>query len=183
MSQFASARTAHRSQPRRVTEPGRRLRVVAPPASGGNGWFFLVCAVLLLGGTIAALVLNTTMATGAYTMRDLQRHSDELADTQDALRQSVQAVSGPGPLARRARELGMVPAGSAAFLRLSDGAVLGVAEPAVADQTFRVVTESSRPARPTAAPSAPAIAASAPSPSPSASAPTRSPSPSPPGAP
>ncbi|MGL5852062.1 MAG: hypothetical protein ACRCZD_14890 [Phycicoccus sp.] len=191
MTQPMSARTAHRLQPRRVADSGRRLRVVAPPASRGNGWFFLLCAVLLLGGTLGVLVLNTTMAKGAYTMRDLGRQSDELADTQDALRQSVQAVSGPGPLARRARELGMVPAGSAAFLRLSDGAVLGVPEPAAPDQTFRVVTETSPPPsapRPAARSSAPA----APGPSPSASrsqkprpsqsaspSPSRKPSPSP----
>ncbi|MGL5931088.1 MAG: hypothetical protein ACRCY8_19310 [Dermatophilaceae bacterium] len=176
MTQPVSARTAYRAQPRRTTGSGRRLRVVAPPASRGNGWFFLVCATLLLGGTLGVLVLNTTMAKGAYTMRDLQRRSDELADTQDALRQSVQGVSGPGPLARRARELGMVPAGSAAFLRLSDGAVLGVPQPAVADQTFRVVTEPSAPA---AAARPPAPSTTRPSPSPSGGPPpSASPSPS-----
>ncbi|MGL5816551.1 MAG: hypothetical protein ACRCYR_03240 [Phycicoccus sp.] len=167
MSQPASARTAHRASPRRTADPGRRLRVIAPPASRGNGWFFLLCALLLLGGTLGVLVLNTAMAKGAYTMRDLGRQSDELADTQDALGQSVQAVSGPGPLARRARELGMVPAGSAAFLRLSDGAVLGVAQPAVADRTFRVVTESSVPASPVR-PAASATLSPGPSPSTSA---------------
>ncbi|MGL4744163.1 MAG: hypothetical protein ACRCXL_07210 [Dermatophilaceae bacterium] len=158
MSQIASARSAHRVPARRVGDAGRRLRVVTPPTSGGSSRFFFLCALLLLGGTIGVLVLNTTMAKGAYTMRDLQRRSDELADSQDEVRQSVQAVSGPGPLARRAREMGMVPADSAAFLRLSDGAVLGVPQPATSDGAFRVVTESAPPRRqrPTGQPPSPA---------------------------
>jgi hypothetical protein len=90
-------------------------------------------------------MLNTAMAKGSYTMRDLQRQSDQLADTQDALRHAIDGVSGPGALAERARALGMVPAATPAFLRLSDGKVLGVAKKAKDDSTFSVVTESKAP--------------------------------------
>jgi hypothetical protein len=121
--------------------------VVAPREGEGNGIFLSLCVVLLLGGFVGVLVLNTAMAKGSYTLRDLQHRSDELTDAQDALRHSLDAVSGPGPLAMRARQLGMVPAATPAFLRLSDGKVLGVARKAKEDSTFRVVTETAPPAR------------------------------------
>ena len=101
-------------------------------------------------------MLNTAMAKGSYTMRDLQHRSDELTDTQDALRHTIDGLSGPGPLAKRARELGMVPAATPAFLRLSDGKVLGVAKKAKQDSTFSVVTEPTAPTRSTHVPTTPA---------------------------
>ena len=160
MSQLAPARPLPRTSPRRAATTPRQLKVVAPPQLQGNGLFLALCAALLLGGFVAVLVLNTAMAKGSYTMRDLQRRSDALADTQDALRHSIDGVSGPGPLAQRARDLGMVPAASPAFLRLTDGKVLGVAQKAKADSTFSVVTETKAPTRstPVATPPAPTAA-------------------------
>ncbi len=148
MSQLAPARPLPRTAPRRAAAPTpRQLKVVGPRQGEGNGIFLSLCVVLLLGGFVGVLVLNTAMAKGSYTLRDLQHRSDQLTDAQDALRHSLDAVSGPGPLAKRARELGMVPAATPAFLRLSDGKVLGVARKAKQDSTFRVVTESAPPAR------------------------------------
>ena len=147
MSQLAPARTLPRSSPRRATSGVRQLKVVAPQEGQGNGAFLALCVLLLLGGFVSVLLLNTAMAKGSYTLRDLQNRSDELTDAQDSLRHSIDALSGPGPLAQRARQLGMVPAESPAFLRLSDGKILGVARKAKQDTTFRVVTESTAPPR------------------------------------
>ena len=149
MSQLAPARPLPRTSPRRAATTPHQLKVVAPPQGQGNGLFLALCVALLLGGFVAVLVLNTAMAKGSYTMRDLQRRSDALADNQDALRHTIDGVSGPGPLARRARDLGMVPAASPAFLRVTDGKVLGVAQKAKADSTFSVVTETQAPTRST----------------------------------
>lgn len=160
MSQLAPARPLPRTSPRRATAAApRQLKVVAPPEIRGNGMFLALCVLLLLGGFVGVLMLNTAMAKGSYTLRGLQHRSDELTDTQDSLRHSLDAVRGPGPLAQRARELGMVPAATPAFLRLSDGAVLGVANKAKADSTFSVVTETASPPKPVAVPKASAPAA------------------------
>ena len=160
MSQLAPVRPLPRTSPRRAAPVPRQLKVVAPPQVQGNGLFLALCVTLLLGGFVGVLMLNTAMAKGSYTMRDLQRRSDALTDTQDALRHTIDGVSGPGPLAERARALGMVPAASPAFLRLSDGKVLGVAKKAKDDSTFSVVTESKAPTRstPVATPTAPTTA-------------------------
>ncbi len=170
MSQLAPARPLPRTSPRRAAPTPRQLKVVAPPQGQGNGLFLALCVALLLGGFVAVLVLNTAMAKGSYTMRDLQRRSDALADNQDALRHAIDGVSGPGPLAQRARDLGMVPAASPAFLRLSDGRVLGVAKKARADSTFSVVTETEAPTRSTPVATAPAPTAANPAGTPSAPA-------------
>jgi len=160
MSQLAPVRSLPRTSPRRAAPIPRQLKVVAPPQVQGNGLFLALCVTLLLGGFVGVLMLNTAMAKGSYTMRDLQRRSDALTDTQDALRHTIDGVSGPGPLAQRARALGMVPAASPAFLRLSDGKVLGVAKKAKDDSTFSVVTESKVKTRstPVATPTAPTTA-------------------------
>ncbi|MFQ6170479.1 hypothetical protein ACK8HX_02635 [Oryzobacter sp. R7] len=164
MSQLAPVRSAPRPGARRATTPTpRQLKVVTPPETAGNGLFLALCVALLLGGFVGVLVLNTAMAQGSYTMRDLQHRSDELADTQDALRHQIDAVSGPGPLAQRARGLGMVPAETPAFLRLSDGKVLGVATKAKANDRFSVVTETKAPTRSTAVPTTPSTTRTPPS--------------------
>jgi hypothetical protein len=179
MSQLAPARPLPRTSPRRATPAPRQLKVVAPPELRGNGVFLGLCVVLLLGGFVGVLMLNTAMAKGSYTMRDLQRRSDQLSDTQDALRHTIDGLSGPGPLAKRARELGMVPAATPAFLRLSDGKVLGVARKAEQDSTFSVVTESTAPTRstpvttPAGTPSAPATTTSKAKPAAKAPTPAR----------
>jgi hypothetical protein len=95
---------------------------------------------LLCAGLFGLLMLNTAMAEGSFTLHSLQATSGELADTQDALTQAIDAQRSPANLASRATRLGMVPADSAAFLRLSDGKVLGVAKPAKKDSGFTVVT-------------------------------------------
>ena len=167
MSQLAPVRPLPRTSPRRSAPTPRQLKVVAPPQGQGNGLFLALCVALLLGGFVAVLVLNTAMAKGSYTMRDLQRRSDALADNQDALRHAIDGVSGPGPLAQRARDLGMVPAASPAFLRLSDGKVLGVAQKATADSTFSVMTETQAPTRSTPVVTPPAPTAATPTAAPS----------------
>ena len=143
--QTATARVAPRAPARRVA-PAQPLRVV-PAAVGqpGNGVFAALCMTLLCAGLFGLLMLNTAMAEGSFTLHNLQSTSGELADTQDALTQAIDAQRSPANLAARATKLGMVPADSAAFLRLSDGKVLGVAKPAEKERGFTVVTAPQAP--------------------------------------
>jgi hypothetical protein len=139
--QSATARVAARAPHRRQGPASQPLRVVAAAsAKPGNGWFAALCMVLLAAGLVALLMLNTAMAEGSFTLNNLQNTSGELADSQQALAQSIDSQSSPANLAARAAKLGMVPADSAAFLRLSDGKVLGVASAAKPDPGFTVVT-------------------------------------------
>jgi len=169
MSQMTSAarvaaRPLHRPT---TTTTSTRLRVVtgAPPHHGGAA-FGIICATLLAAGLIGLLLLNTALAQGSFTLHDLRATSDGLTDTENALTQSLQSSQSPANLAARAARMGMVPAQSVAFLRLSDGRVIGVAKPAKAPPGFAVVrnrtpapapaparTKVAKPAKP--APNAP----------------------------
>lgn len=141
MSQMtATARVASRAPQRRSTAP-QPLRVVPGKAGHpGSAMFAALCMLLLVGGLMGLLMLNTTMAEGSFTLHKLQATSGQLTDTEEALTAAIDAQKAPANLAARASKLGMVPADSAAFLRLSDGAVLGVAKPAKKQAGFTVVT-------------------------------------------
>jgi hypothetical protein len=143
----------------------------------GNAVFAGVCMGLLAAGLLVLLLLNTALAQGAFTLEQLTVTSGTLADEEHALRQSIDAQSNSAALAQRAAAMGMVPARSMAFLRLSDGAVIGVAEPAKPEPL--VVVTVPRPAPvPEATATAPAAdpaAAAAAGATPTAAPPTAAP--------
>ena len=149
MTQPARTLTRHPARPVPVREPARRtaLRVVpAVISSSGHVVFAAVCIALCVAGLVGLLMLNTAIGQGAFELQRLQLQSQQLADTAEALAQQLDTYRSPAALAARARELGMVPAQTVGFLRLSDGAILGTAEPAKAP----VVPATAKPAGPTA---------------------------------
>jgi hypothetical protein len=105
----------------------------------GTGKFAAICMVLLTVGLLTLLFLNTQLAQGSFTLHDLQVASGTLTDQEHELTRALDAERNPGALAKRALDMGMVPATSMAFIRLEDGAILGVAEPA-APKTLTVVS-------------------------------------------
>jgi hypothetical protein len=115
--------------------PRPALRVVQAPAAERGRVAVVVSSLLLLGaGLLALLLINTALAQGSFHLHDLQATSDRLADTQQTLRESIETAAAPQRLAEQARALGMVPSQSTAFVRLSDGKVVGVAQPAKAPE-------------------------------------------------
>ena len=121
----APARTPARGPAR---SPRPTLRVVAAPvAEHGRTLFVLGCLALLVGGLITLLLINTALAQGSVRMHDLQATSRQLNDQSQALNEDIAGQASPERLSKRATGLGMVTSGSVAFLRLSDGTVLGVA--------------------------------------------------------
>jgi hypothetical protein len=183
MSQMTStARVGARALNRPITETPRLRVVTGAPLRRGGAAFGIICAILLATGLIGLLLLNTALAQGSFTLHDLRATSDQLTDAQGALNQSLDASKSPANLAMRATSMGMVPSGSAAFLRLSDGKVIGVAKPASPGRGFTVVRTTvsapaavAKPAKPAPAPAVakpakPAPAASATRPAKPASA-------------
>ncbi|WP_405741133.1 septum formation initiator family protein [Streptomyces sp. NBC_01525] len=131
-----------------------RLAALFPggSSSAARTPFVLLVVVLLGSGLLALLLLNSALNQGSFELSRLEKRTDELTDDQQELQQAVDAVSAPGALERRARELGMVPGGNPAFLA-PDGTVRG--KPSEA-------TEEPRPLHAPAGPSLPgALGASA----------------------
>jgi len=120
--------------PRRdpAPRPERRLRPAPEPARRAKPR--LAYAVIALGGVAliaaAQLLLSIAVAQGAYEIDAFQVQQAELAREQQKLTEDLDRVESPQYLARNAEALGMVPNADPVYLRLSDGAVLGVPTPA-----------------------------------------------------
>jgi cell division protein FtsL len=91
----------------------------------------LVLTVLALG-LVGLLVLNTSLQQGAFYARDLEARAEKLTERREALQIQVAELREPQRVAAQASALGMVPNANPAFLRLSDGKVLGDPTPAPA---------------------------------------------------
>jgi len=136
MSQMSVATTVAK----RSTEDSRRtsLRVVTPEEQAGSAWFPVLCVALLLAGLGAVLGLNTAMAQDSFEVTALEAKTAKLADTEDSLTHAINGRSSPQRLATKAGDMGMVPAGSAAFIDVDKGEVLGVATAAEKPDGFTV---------------------------------------------
>ncbi|OXZ04783.1 septum formation initiator family protein, partial [Streptomyces sp. 2R] len=121
-----------------------RLMPSASPSSAARTPFVLLVVLLLGGGLITLLLLNSALNEGSFRLSELKRDTTELTDEQQALQRDVDSYSQPGALERRARELGMVPGGSPAFLD-PDGTVRGVPTKATAPPPSPTPTPSPEP--------------------------------------
>ncbi|MEU3689180.1 hypothetical protein AB0E86_13005 [Streptomyces narbonensis] len=132
------------------------------PSSAARTPFVLLVFVLLGGGLIALLLLNSALNQGSFKLRELKDRTTELTDEEQALQRDVDDYAAPDALERRARELGMVPGGSPAFLG-PDGKVLGEPSVAVAPKPTPTPTPSVKPTPPafTGSPKPPANTAGA----------------------
>ncbi|QGV82844.1 cell division protein FtsL [Streptomyces ficellus] len=102
------------------------------PSTAARTPFVLLVVVLLGGGLIALLLLNSSLNEGSFRLSELKKRTTELTDEEQELQRDVDDRSAPDALERRARELGMVPGGSPAFLS-PDGSVRGVPGRATAE--------------------------------------------------
>lgn len=142
----ASAATARGGLRSPARPPRPSLRVVAAPVSERSRSLFVgACLVLLIGGLLTLLMINIALAQGSFRLHDLTLASRLLTDQAQALNEDIAVQAAPAQLAKKAAALGMVPSGSVAFLRLSDGRILGVATPAPAPKAPTVSQTSPNP--------------------------------------
>ncbi|MEU7108390.1 septum formation initiator family protein [Streptomyces sp. NPDC046215] len=115
----------------RDSRSARLSRLRVPGTAGAKRTPFVLLVVVLLGsGLISLLLLNSSLNQGSFELSRLQRKTTELTDEQQALQQEVDRLAAPDALANRARQLGMVPGGTPAFLS-PDGTVRGSPAPAL----------------------------------------------------
>lgn len=122
-----------------------RLRLLADPTAAatgrkraiGRGAFVAVVGALVLVGMALLLILNTTLAQGAFDLQQLRAEYEDLQVHEQSLAQQVATAQSPEALKAEAVRLGMVPVKVPAFLRLADGAVLGEPTPAKARHAQR----------------------------------------------
>ena len=132
MSRSATATaTATPVRPAGVPRPARgpaapRLLLVPPLRTGApRAPFVVLIGTLLTAGLAGLLFLHTALAEDSFRLHDLKVRSAVLTDREQALEQEVALEASPRRLAARAEAMGMVRSENPAFIRLSDGRVLG----------------------------------------------------------
>lgn len=130
MSRAATAAAVRpQPQPQKPAEsrPSRPLRSVTAPATRRRPK--LAYALIALSGAaaigIAQIGLSLAITHDSFVLADLNSQQRELNLQSSALEDELAGISSPQLLATKASELGMVVAGSASYLRLSDSVVLG----------------------------------------------------------
>ena len=111
--------------------PRARTRAARTP-------FVTLVSLLLVGGVVGLLLFNTSMQQASFTATAMQQRADILDAREQSLKMEIETLRNPQRVAVAARKFGMVPPPSPAFLRLSDGKVLGKATPATAADAIRV---------------------------------------------
>jgi hypothetical protein len=101
------------------------LPLTLPKAS-----FLLLMVGLVVVGVVGVLVLNTKINESSFRLDNLQSTQAALDLQQQQLEQQLAELQSPGNLRAAAARLGLVPAGTPAFINLPDGRVVGVPQPA-----------------------------------------------------
>ncbi|GAB3858945.1 hypothetical protein [Dactylosporangium cerinum] len=104
---------------------------MAPPApvSAPRAPFVALVLVLVLLGVIGILVLNTRIAENAFKLDALRTKQSTLDRDEERLRSDLASKESPVTLASRAKQLGLVPSRTPAFLLLPDGSKLEMPGP------------------------------------------------------
>lgn len=145
----AAQRGYARKAQRQAARAGARTR------SAWRTPFVLMVMALLAAGLISSLLLSTAATGDSYRLDEARRQARDLTETAEQLRQQVAAMQTAPELAKRARDLGMVPADEPARLVLRpDGSVEVVGEPTPA--TAQVPAQSAAPPASAANPNQPA---------------------------
>lgn len=131
--------------------------------------YALVAIGGLLGIFLAQLMLSIALSNGAYEISTLLVEKRDLGRVQGSLNEQLELVGSTQNLAANAEKLGMVGTSAPAFLRLSDGQVIGSAVAAskattnssvVANSLLAGVALVEDPSTVVAAPAAEAVPAS-----------------------
>lgn len=96
----------------------------SPPHERTLAPFAWLCVAIVIAALGAVLVLNTSMAEGAYESRDLTIEIAQLHQQRAADLVTLESNAAPAALAAQATALGMVPAPRTGFVTLATGEVL-----------------------------------------------------------
>ncbi len=106
-----SSHTSASSQPRQRRRP--------------RAFFAYVTAGVMFGVMVIQMLLSVATESGAYEIASLQAANKEATRSYQQMTQEIDRLASPQHLALNAEALGMLSNNTPAYLRLSDGAVLG----------------------------------------------------------
>jgi hypothetical protein len=104
--------------------------------------FVMLVSFALLAGVIGLLMFNTSMQQAAFTATSMERQASTLEARKETLQMELDQLRDPQRVAREAQGMGMVIPATPAFLRLSDGKVLGTPAPATRENPLRLLPQA-----------------------------------------
>jgi cell division protein FtsB len=134
-------RQARTRVPRSAWAAVERARLTVVPVRRSHAArmpFAILVSVLLGAGVVGLLMFNTHMQQASFHATALQEQADSLTARKQALDMELESLRDPQRLAERAKRLGMVAPSVPAFIRLSDGRIVGSPVPATAEDTVRI---------------------------------------------
>jgi hypothetical protein len=126
------------SAPGRAGTTGRQRPAASTPvppldAPSPRTPFVLLVLAVVGAGLVGLLLLNTAINENAFRLHDLRKAQEAQSLREQQLQRDLAQLEAPGTLLAAARRLGLVPAGTPAYIRLPSGQVIGVPTPARAE--------------------------------------------------
>lgn len=115
-------------KPESARSPLSTLRAMAsgPTRKRRPKLFYASVAMVIVFGTIVAqIALSVMTSSNAFEIDALQTANKTVSRTYEQVKQTVAELSSPQHLAFSAEKLGMVSSSTPAYLRLSDGKIIG----------------------------------------------------------
>jgi hypothetical protein len=134
-SNLAYAAPTRRVRDEPVVPVQRRVQIVTTRAqrhARPKLVYGLGATAVLFAIFLAQLLITIALSSGAYTITGLQTTQQGLGRISSALNERLDTLASAQNLQANAFALGMVNSSQAAFLRLSNGTVVGTAAPAAA---------------------------------------------------
>ncbi len=108
-----------------VSPIAQAIPVKLPEGQVSNKTFSWGVLLLAALGALTSLFINTQSAQASFQKHALQNQLSQMVSTQQTLTRDVESAESPDKLANLAKKMGMVPASSPVFIRISDGTILG----------------------------------------------------------
>ncbi|MGA0946423.1 MAG: hypothetical protein ACO3UW_11725 [Candidatus Nanopelagicales bacterium] len=121
-------RETRRTRTRTHTHAAPRPRLLPATSSKRRarlGIFAIVCLAIATVGLVSMLIVNTMLASGAFTVSELQAEKALLLEQEQQLAEEIAIASSPLLLEEKARAMGMVPQDAPAFIDLESGEIVG----------------------------------------------------------
>lgn len=131
---LASARARVPQLAEAATVRARLALVPSSATSAPRTPFAVLLFALLVAGVVGLLMFNTHMQQNAFKASELSATAEAMKAEKQGLNMELQQLRDPQRVAQAARDLGMVLPSTPAFLRLSDGTVVGKAGAANPDE-------------------------------------------------
>ncbi len=115
-----------------VSPIAQAIPISVPQGRASNRTFLFVILGIIISGMMLLLFVNTLAAQSSFQKHSLQMQLAQMTADEQSISNLVVAGESPEALITSAQSMGMVPAQSPVFLRLSDQTILGKPVRAVA---------------------------------------------------